>query len=233
MVRWREHHENMFHKITIVPDFPTDPMIWRNWFAADLNTPGLWISSAQDLLDFIRHAIPPLTEAWRALSEKTKATPSPVHIHRVFLLLAAYAFENLLKAMIVALAGWRDEDIKGSIPKELKTHDLLFLADQARLKLSVDERELLERLSEFAYWRGRYPAPTNVETLKPKKLRSGIVTTAGTMRGSDIREIQQFANKLISNLDGIPGREHLRTFTTSGPEPYEEYAISPSVRAWP
>jgi len=63
--------------------------------------------------------------------------------------------------------------------------------------------ELLERITEFGIWIGRYPAPTKLHHTKPKKLRSGIVNLAGYMYGSDIREVEDLVNRLIEELKGV------------------------------
>jgi len=79
----------------------------------------------------------------------------------------------------------------------------LNLAEAGGIKLSDDEIEILERLTEFGIWLGRYPASTKLDHMKPRKLKSGMVILAGYMHGTDIREVENFINGLIDRLKGI------------------------------
>jgi hypothetical protein len=166
-----------------------------------------------------------------SMKNEIKVAP-PVQLQRVFMMIAGFSFENLLKAKMAFLTPWNDTNAEGQIHPEFKTHDLIVLAKRAHVKLSANETELLERLKEFAIWRGRYPIPTDVKAAKPKKLNSGIVNIAGSMRGSDPKETQEFTNRLISNLDGVPGREYLEMVPVPDPDPSDGIVVSPPIRAW-
>jgi hypothetical protein len=70
-------------------------------------------------------------------------------------LLYAFAIENVLKGIIVA-------DTPGFIQgrklnDDLKTHDLAKLAAKANFTVHVQERPVLEALSQLSVWAGRYP----------------------------------------------------------------------------
>ena len=106
------------------------------------------------------------------------------------------------------------------------------LAAAGGVELAGDEIEILERLTEFAIWLGRYPAPTKLRHMKPKKLKSGIVNLAGYMHGSDIREVESFINKLIDKLKGIQGVDHLVRFPLRTREDFEGNSISPNIHPW-
>lgn len=219
-------------RIMIVPSHSTDPLIWRRWFILDANRPATWIQTARDLLASLGLFLPQLKKDWQTyVQDKEKQLAPPVHIHRIFLLLSAYTFENLLKAVIVQRSAWPDSQVERSIPNELKKHDLLSLAHSANISLTIEEQELLERLTEFAIWRGRYPVPTRIEDIQPKKLRSGIVTTAGSMRGSDMREVEQFCNRLIAELENVRGGEILTVLPVSDHEEFDNHVVSSPVRA--
>jgi hypothetical protein len=225
----------MAYKITSTFNFPTDTEYWQTSFTLDLNRPGAWILSARDLLDHIQSTTDILQIAWiksNIANESRQHAPPPRGLHRVFLLLSALVVENLLKAIVVNQANWPDSQIAEKIPTELKSHKLLTLASHGHVSLTNEEADLLERLTEFGIWLGRYPAPTELKQLKPQKLRNGTVNIAGFMYGSDIREVESLINKLIDCLKGVQGIEHLSPFQPRPHEDFEGVSISPSVRAW-
>lgn len=224
----------MGYKITSTLNFPVDPKFWQDWFAQDVNRSSAWILSARDLLEHIRSMADALRVFWidfHANISSSRLAP-PRGLHRVYLFLSAIAIENLLKAIIVEHAKWPDSDVSRKIPSELKSHDLLDLATVAGITLKTNDIELLERLTQFGIWLGRYPAPTKLDHLKPKKLKSGIVNLAGYMHGSDLREVEDLVNKLIDMLQGVQGIEHLVRFPSRAAEAFEGVSISPNVRAW-
>jgi hypothetical protein len=67
----------------------------------------------------------------------------------------AYAIENALKGLIIAntlrLIGGRE------LNSELKSHNLIKLAENAEFMVHAQERPVLEALSKLSVWAGRYP----------------------------------------------------------------------------
>ena len=83
------------------------------------------------------------------------------------MLLMAFALENAIKGVIVARGGLSVDD-KGKLswPKQcgLRTgHELVPLASAAGLENSESEQSLLERLSEYSVWAGKYSIPNKRE----------------------------------------------------------------------
>jgi hypothetical protein len=77
-------------------------------------------------------------------------------------LLMGYAFENWLKGIWVKQN--LDEHAEYHvIPNELKSHDLVKLSDKTGLILTDNERKILESLTQFIKWRGRYFIPLDKE----------------------------------------------------------------------
>ena len=230
------------NKITSTFDFPADPNYWQDGFLKDINRASAWILSARDLLEHLRSTADTLQMAWIAFHQawiefqrdRASMQPAPPRgLHRVYLFLSAIAIENLLKAVLVDQAKWPDSQVAQKIPKQLNSHSLLNLAAAGGIKLAENEIEILERLTEFGIWLGRYPAPTKLHHMKPKKLKSGIVSLAGFMYGSDIREVENFINRLIDRLKGIQGIEHLSRFPPRPhKEDFEKNFLSPNIRAW-
>lgn len=70
-------------------------------------------------------------------------------------LLYAYAIENVLKGLIVANRPRLIEERE--LNGELKSHDLLKLADKASFAVHVQEKPVLQALSKLSVWAGRYP----------------------------------------------------------------------------
>lgn len=221
----------MAHKITGTFDFPTDPQFWQDWFTQNVNRSASWIISARDLLEHLGSIADTLRAAWIE-SHGNMARPPPRGLHRVYLFFSALAIENLLKAVIVNKAQWPDSQIAQKIPDELNSHILLDLVTASGFVPTDNDVELLERITEFGIWIGRYPAPTKLHHTKPKKLRSGIVNLAGHMHGSDIRDVEDLVNRLIEELRGVQGVECLMPFPARTQEEFEGIYISPNIRPW-
>jgi hypothetical protein len=98
--------------------------------------------------------------------QRTKA--GEPRISPIYFLLVGFAIENYAKAISVI----RDPDVvsKGKLVR-LKSHSLLGLLSGIGFRLSPEEDELVERLEEFVLWAGRYPIPTKVQTIAPRRRR--------------------------------------------------------------
>ncbi len=70
-------------------------------------------------------------------------------------LMYAYAIENVLKGLIVS----KRPDLiqERELDGELATHNLIRLAEKATFSVHVQERAVLEALSQLSIWAGRYP----------------------------------------------------------------------------
>jgi hypothetical protein len=70
-------------------------------------------------------------------------------------LMYAYAIENVLKGLIVS----KRPDLiqERELDGELATHNLIKLAEKAEFTIHVQERPVLEALSQLSIWAGRYP----------------------------------------------------------------------------
>lgn len=96
---------------------------------------------------------------------------------RVERMLWGYAFENLFKAKIIS--DFKKSEIIKEVPlSEIKSHDLLLLANKAKIELSDDEKFYLRVLEKCAVWAGRYPIPIKEsqlpQTRKPIKNREEL-----------------------------------------------------------
>jgi hypothetical protein len=70
-------------------------------------------------------------------------------------LLYAYAIENVLKGIVVSKRPdlIEERELNG----ELASHNLIRLAEKAEFAVHVQERSILEALSQLSIWAGRYP----------------------------------------------------------------------------
>ena len=87
-----------------------------------------------------------------------------------YYMLMSYSIENYLKAIIIRdnKEAYKKQIVKKSeLPRELKKHDLCFLAQRSGIEgITIDkssEHRLLKRLTYCAIWYGRYPVPAKAE----------------------------------------------------------------------
>jgi len=115
--------------------------------------PARWLQTAQGLMLSAKLS-------WDAASPLMKgAGPIKplVAYWNSFLLLTAFAFENVYRASIVAQGGnWRDA------LKDRGGHALL-RHTSSLTELTDEEAQLVERLETYLIWAGRYAVPLNVQ----------------------------------------------------------------------
>jgi hypothetical protein len=105
---------------------------------------------------------------YRAAHRLTEADPRPregfTHLLQapIALMLGAYALETILKMVIVGAHGdthgfkFDATSAKDFLPT---VHNLAELAQRAELRLNRFDRKVLERLTRYSTWAGRYPVP--------------------------------------------------------------------------
>ena len=115
-------------------------------------------------------------------------------------MLSAFAIENYLKGALVVFKKWSKTDIKQELPKPLKSHNLTQLAELVKLPLNEEEADLMERLSEYAIWAGRYPVPLFSDNLRPQNKGPNIGNQLTMYRGSDTAVINCLLERLADFL---------------------------------
>lgn len=117
-----------------------------------------WLSAAEDLLS-----------SAQAVKGQVRFVGELMHsLAAVWALLLGLAIECLLKGKWVKDGNKLVQpgtDRLQRIPGAGRDHRLLPLADSTGFKLSAEERDVLERLSAFVVWAGRYPVPMNPQDL--------------------------------------------------------------------
>lgn len=122
----------------------------------------------------------PALKAWDAHGAPQDKHELALRLRGPFALLAGLAIENMLKGAVQEVTPRAERQL-------VQGHDLIKLAKRLGLSLSSEESDLLERLTRFVKWAGRYPVALDAaETKKPRLMRS-----------SDYAAIVEFAGKLI------------------------------------
>lgn len=121
-------------------------------------------------------------------------------------LLAGFAIECLMKSVLVRRGDGRNE--KGEFV--LRSHDLMKYAEMIPLPLSNLHAEVLERVTAYILWAGRYPVPLKADDLKPRA-RSGnrIGPVPGHWEGQDWEPIRDIVRTLKGMLPPFPERESM------------------------
>lgn len=121
-------------------------------------------------------------------------------------MLLAYCFENLLKAV---WAGQHFKEVSNAdkLPVELKTHDLLMLAQRAGIQLTEKETLALRCLHQHAEWQGRYMIPsTRAKTIAAftNHLSADFLMAKFPGEPDWPDEIHSLIQKIVSALNQIP-----------------------------
>jgi len=98
------------------------------------------------------------------------------YIFAQYQMLTGYAIQNLLKAIYITK---NTENAAIEIDKFThKTHDLKALTNGLRIKVSREELDLLERLTEYVASAGRFPIPRKYEFITQENNKGSVVIRA-------------------------------------------------------
>lgn len=120
--------------------------------------PTYWINKSIDLHSSAR-------VLWMAMEDNSKLEVSCFSTYKM---LMGMSFEVLIKAHCIAQK-IESEEVQ-------KSHRLTNLASIAGLKLTKEENKILDVLTEYVIWDGKYPAPKNSSQLK--RHRDNVIATA-------------------------------------------------------
>lgn len=169
-----------------------DDAIARDRFASELLDAASWLSKADALLGAAAKLEADIDEAWTNAYVSTFAQRVIRTTLPVYLMLAAYAVENILKAFLVRGHQAQFQSSvrqKHELPALLKSHDLVKLAQAAGARSVVLSYriDLLRRMTRSAVRYGRYPVP-----IAHDKLELGIAH----LGGADIEEVRNLVRDL-------------------------------------
>lgn len=146
--------------------------VFRSNYRSELLRSDAWVRKADGLIEIASGLVPRIRRYWRATKtwiraheagERPPKLPTDT-VCGVYLMLSAYALENLLKAYFVAVDREKlaaQFESSGGLPKRLGTHDLFKLAKAAGFQVNLQDETLLRRLFQASVWYGRYPVPKN------------------------------------------------------------------------
>ena len=156
---------------------PADNKFWERIFKG-LNHELEWLESA----DRLKHGADSLFAAYLEsckLSPEDKAETEDRNLAGVATLLYGLAMENILKAVLLKT---KTAKIKsdGSIEwnaEGAKEHDLVSICRSTKLtSLNADQEKLMERMSAFVHWAGKYPTPLTFKDTRTGKEFQGIAS---------------------------------------------------------
>lgn len=161
-----------------------------------LLTSSAWVQKSAELLDSARMLEPSVRAVWKSRLDRDSRTETPAGVLGIYLMLVAYAVENLLKAALVKSRGaeFAEEVVQsGRLPQAIRqaSHNLVDLAGLVDFQLTRDEEWLMRRLTRAARWSGRYPVPLAVSDHSTReKLSDGtdVPTAFNWPRDIDLAE---------------------------------------------
>jgi hypothetical protein len=161
-------------------------------YVSDAMIGSRWRQVADNLIAAARLLEGSIQAWWKAMRAEShdEATELPAFdFHGIYFMLIAYALENYFKAYLVErhASEWRQQvKASGKLPNDLKTHNLVGLAQKAGFTLSLLEEDLLQRLERSSTWFGRYPIPLSARELRPRRYSDGKAHTLSWFGGSDL-----------------------------------------------
>jgi hypothetical protein len=168
---------------------------WLPRFEEAAKNPTVWASKSSDLRKAASLLLPDINAFFASVMRANE----PIHLAgdglaSVFMMLMAFAAENLLKGILIA----RQPDLV--TPKNVSKwegggHDLIELAKAAEIKLTEDETRLLLTLSLHGKWMGRYPCPFNHSDRLPRTTDGGGFGPPGLYAGSDLDHVFTLCDK--------------------------------------
>lgn len=220
----------------IIFDFPSDPQYWSEKYRGSLSEPKAWIHVARNIVHGMDCLRPVVVDFWKEVADSVlKNSPNGLNvqktIHGVYLMLASYALENLLKALLIKKRSFGPESFSAGLPKEIDTHNLEELANSVGIEVGDSEKELLKRLSAYAYWAGRYPAPVNEKYIRPVEMTNTVTNVPTYWRGRDLRSIEELLTLLFTRLDVPAPMRNIAPFDAT-PQRWEVGMLYENISPW-
>jgi hypothetical protein len=180
-----------------------------------------WVRKARDLLATAELVAPVVAEEWRRKKDIVKGLTQewPQDHSATYFMLTAFAVENLLKGALVVLryheiaADFDSKPSSGkSLPKLLQSHDLMHLVRLVRksqlrppysapeLSLSLEEEDLVRRLTLNAKWYGRYPIAISPRGSGDEKFSDGKVYNLRWFGEQDVEKLKLLVARFREEL---------------------------------
>jgi len=165
---WLDKVIRMHEGDNMVVDRETDwDYVTRSNYHSTFRFADNWIMKANQLIEAAGDLESSVRQAWIDLMRWYQAraevvTPSS-GVFPIYFMLLGFAVENLIKARLLMdnqVEFDRHVEEHGLLPDELKSHDLVGLANRVGWKYAIEEEDLLRRFTRCAIWSGRYPIPS-------------------------------------------------------------------------
>jgi hypothetical protein len=146
-------------------------------------------------------------EGSRSLTESESRDLRDSQLLSVYYMLSGYALENLLKGAI--MLGHPEYFKADGKLAEIRSHNLAHLWRKAGLALVPAEEVLLDKLSRYVDWLGRYPVPLAADKILPLPRKDGTWDhQAEPFKG---RQTQETINRLYTKAhDEFSRQEEIR-----------------------
>jgi hypothetical protein len=193
------------------PDPEWDHVYFSN-YRMDLLSASKWRRQADALFEAASLLEVEVRAVWehnmKCLQNPETMTIRATGIFGIYFMLIAFAAENLLKARIIGneyaeLRATYHEDGKlhGKLPKALKSHELVWLAERVGFIPSLEEEDLMRRLTRAAVWAGRYPVPTEFrDAASSEEFRDGQTWGISYYSEDDPERVARFVTRLREEL---------------------------------
>lgn len=159
---------------------------WLKQFETQANMPEVWFMTAKELRSSYQVLADHANKTFdmhknaKTLNEALNNTlPSS-------LMLAGYSMENYFKGMIIRNSPTETFIKDGKF--KLGIHGLKQFAEKINLRISADEKELLEILNYFLMVGGRYPIPLKAIEMVPVKFIDGRIAPIGSHYYNDTQK---------------------------------------------
>ncbi len=179
----------------------------RSNYESKAFSPENWVTAARALVASAKAVEPKVIEYWESYRENAKDNTKKLladNYQGPYFMLYAFAIENYFKSAIVQSNTWELKDnFKNNpvFPKELRSHQLVLLAQKADLDISIVEEDLLRRLTRHAIWAGRYPVPTKYKEISSaERFNDGQEYLVTWFGGDDVEKLSVFVGSLEKRL---------------------------------
>ncbi len=171
-------------------------------FIDNITTPEDWVQKGVDLFDCALVFEPMVAEFWKSSKSSRNSNRK---FYQCYMMLASFAVENLIKALIILQ---NKENLKENVenqaklPKLLNGHNLSLLCQRASIKVKdKDAKEFLQRMSDYAIWEARYSTPSHPDQMIVVHLNktSAPIVLNSIFARSDIENVHNLF-KTIKNI---------------------------------
>lgn len=153
MIDYKEHYQNF-----------SNPVFWKiKALELEKATNAIWNAIIKDI-----QSLPEQNEDIIKFENWDNYGISPPMLN-VFLMLAGFSIENLIKGMIILEHPEYIGDGRFNDNKVLPSHDLIFLAKHVDIVLNPTEMKFCEKLYDNMVFYGRYPIPKNTSKVKHER----------------------------------------------------------------